>query len=75
MIKGRIPIKTFSEWDDARPGFCQADLVANEGGDPRGDFCQTLNLTDVATEWTEPGAVKNKAQVWVFEELKRIRTE
>jgi hypothetical protein len=75
LLKGRIPIKTFSEWDDARPGFCQADLVAHEGGDSRGDFCQTLNLTDVATGWTEPGAVKNKAQVWVFDELKRIRTE
>ncbi len=75
MLKGRIPIKTFSEWDDATPGFCQVDLVAHEGGDPRGDFCQTLNLTDVATGWTEPGAVKNKAQVWVFEELKRIRAD
>ena len=75
MLKGRIPIKTFSEWDDAAPGFCQADLVGHEGGDPRGDFCQTLNLTDVATGWTEPGALKNKAQVWVFTELKRIRSE
>lgn len=75
LLKGRIPIKTFSEWDGAKPGFCQVDLVAHEGGDPRGDFCQTLGLTDVATGWTEPGAVKNKAQVWVFEELKRIRTE
>jgi hypothetical protein len=75
MLKGRIPIKTFSEWDDAAPGFCQVDLVAHEGGDPRGDFCQSLDLTDVATGWTEPAALKNKAQVWVFEELKRIRTE
>lgn len=75
MLKGRIPIKTFSEWDDAVPGFCQADLVGHEGGDPRGDFCQSLNLTDVATGWTEPGALKNKAQVWVFQELKRIRAE
>ncbi len=49
--------------------------MAHEGGDPRGDFCQTLNLTDVATGWTEPGSVKNKAQEWVFEELKRIRAQ
>jgi hypothetical protein len=75
MLKERIPIKTFSEWDDAIPGFCQVDLVAHEGGDPRGDFCQSLDLTDVATGWTEPAAVKNKAQVWVFAELKRIRAE
>ncbi len=75
LLKGRIPIKTFSEWDDAVPGFCQVDLVGHEGGNARGDFCQSLDLTDVATGWTEPGVVKNKAQVWVFAELKRIRTE
>lgn len=75
LLKGRIPIKTFSEWDDATPGFCQVDLVAHDGGDSRGDFCQSLNLTDVATTWTEAAALKNKAQVWVFTELKRIRQD
>ncbi|MGI8723344.1 MAG: hypothetical protein ACR2JG_14090 [Geodermatophilaceae bacterium] len=34
------------------------DLVGHEGGDPRGDFCQTLTVTD----WTETRAVRNKAQ-------------
>jgi hypothetical protein len=75
LLKGRIPIKTFSEWDDATPGFCQVDLVAHDGGMASGDYCQSLDLTDVATGWTEPGALKNKAQVWVFEELKRIRED
>ena len=73
LLRSQIPIKTFSDWDDTRPGFCQVDLVGHEGGDPRGEFCQSLNLTDVATGWTEPAAVKNKAQVWVFEALKDIR--
>jgi hypothetical protein len=35
-----------------------------------GDYCQTLDLTDVATTGTETMAVRNKAQVWVFEALK-----
>ena len=39
----------------------------------RGDFIQTLNVTDVCTGWTEMQAVKNKAQIWVFEALKDIR--
>lgn len=34
---------------------------------------QTLNVTDVCTGWTEMQAVKNKAQIWVFEALKDIR--
>src|SRR3989338_8759093 len=43
------------------------------GGDANGDFCQTLNVTDVASGWTENAAVINKAQVWVFDALKDIR--
>jgi len=51
----------------------EVDPVSHDGGNLRGDFCQTLNLTDVATEWTESRAVKNKAQIWVFQALKEIR--
>ena len=32
-------------------------------------FCQSLDVTDIATGWTEPRAVKNKAQRWVFAAL------
>ncbi len=56
----QIPIRTFSDWDDARPGFVEIDLVAHCGGDPSGDFCQTLSLTDVASGWSEAQAVRNK---------------
>lgn len=72
LLKPQIPIRTFAEWDEARPGFTECDLVAHDGGDARGDFCQTLNLTDVASGWTEMRAVKNKAQRWVFEALTDI---
>lgn len=37
-----------------------------------GDFCQSLNATDVATGWTEIRAAKNKAQKWVFSALEDI---
>lgn len=56
-------------------GSLEVDLVAHDGGNASGDYCQSLDATDVATGWTEPAALKNKAQVWVFEELKRIRSE
>jgi hypothetical protein len=69
ILKRQIPIRTFAEWDEARPGFCEMDLVAHDGGDAVGDFCQTLDLTCVATGWTECRAVKNKAQRWCFEAL------
>jgi len=73
LLKHQIPIRTYSEWDEQRPGFVEVDLVSHEGGDPRGDFIQTLDVTDVHTGWTETRAVKNKAQVWVFEALKEIK--
>jgi hypothetical protein len=73
LLKNQIPIRTFSEWDDRRPGFVEIDLVGHDGGDARGEFAQTLDVTDVCTGWTETEAVKNKAQVWVFQALQDIR--
>jgi len=51
------------------------DLVAHEGGAAIGDYCSTLTLTDVATGWTEVKAVKNKAQIHVFNALTQIRSD
>jgi len=73
LLKKQIPIRTFAEWDEQQPGFVEIDLVAHDGGIGAGDFCQTLDLTDVATTWTETMAVRNKAQAWVFAALKEMR--
>jgi hypothetical protein len=61
-LKNQIPIRTFSDWNDQRPGFVEIDLVGRDGGDTHGDFAQTLDVTDVCTTWTETEAVRNKAQ-------------
>ena len=74
LLKHQIPIRTFAQWDEKKPGFVEIDLVGHDGGDPSGEFAYTLNVTDVATGWTESQAVKNKAQRWVFEALTDIRT-
>jgi hypothetical protein len=73
LLKHQIPIRTFTEWDQTRPGFVEIDLVAHDGGLAEGDYCHTLDVTDVASGWTETRAVLNKAQVWVFAALKDIR--
>lgn len=73
LLKHQIPIRTFGVWNQAQPGFVEIDLVGHAGGDACGDFCQTLDVTDVSSGWTESAAVINKAQVWVFEALKDIR--
>jgi hypothetical protein len=61
LLKKSIPIRTFADWDEAKPGFFEVDLVSHDGGATRGDFNQSLNFTDIATGWEEMVAVKNKA--------------
>ncbi|MDQ0864810.1 hypothetical protein QF036_002391 [Arthrobacter globiformis] len=38
------------------------DLVGHEGGVASGQFCLTLTVTDIATEWTVNRSVPNKAR-------------
>ena len=73
LLKKQIPIRTFADWDEQQPGFVEIDLVAHDGGLGAGDYCQTLDVTDIATTWTETRAVRNKAQTWVFAALKEMR--
>lgn len=74
LLKHQIPIRTFADWNEKRPGFLELDLVGHEGGNPRGDFVQTLDATDVFSGWTETEAVRNKAQVYVFSGLKAVKS-
>ena len=38
LLRQHIPIRTFADWDDLRPGFVEVDLVGHDGGVGRGDF-------------------------------------
>lgn len=73
LMKHKIPIRTFGDWDEHKPVYTEPDLVGHEGGDPKGDFAFTLDLTDVNTGWTEPWAIQNKAQVWTFGALMAVK--
>jgi len=73
LLKNAIAVRTFSGWDNTKPGFFEVDLVSHDGGNSKGDVIQSLNFTDIATCWDEMIAVKNKAQRWVFAGIKTIR--
>jgi hypothetical protein len=75
LLKHQIPIRTWADWTEHRPGFCEMDLVDHSGGwIIRGtDHAWTLCFTDVLTAWTECVAVRNKAQVHVFAAICRAR--
>jgi len=72
LLKKQIPIDTFTEWTDAKPGFLEAE-VAHRGGSMEGAFLYTLTLTDVATTWTECSPLLHRTQHGVVQALQRAR--
>nr|CAA9278991.1 Mobile element protein [uncultured Armatimonadetes bacterium] len=73
LLKGQVPIQTYTPWEDQRPGFCEIDLVAHCGTSTAGHYLNTLTVTDVATAWTECAAVYGKSQRNVFAALEAVR--
>jgi hypothetical protein len=72
LLKHHIPLKT-DHWDVHVPGFTEIDLVSHSGNSASGDFCYSLNLTDIHTGWTETRAVLGKSQEAVRGALEEIR--
>ena len=62
LLKKCIPVRTFADWNDASPGFVEVDLVAHCGQSTAGQYLNSLNMTDIATGWTECLGVLNKSQ-------------
>lgn len=73
LLQCKIPIRTFADWDEDKPGFVEIDPVSHEGGYVSGEFAFSLDVTDVASGWTELRAVRNRARIWTLEALKVIR--
>src|SRR5437016_6386367 len=73
LLKQQIPIRTSEEWNETRPGFLEADLVAHCGTDIEGGYLYTLTLTDVATGWTECLPLLYRSQETVLAAIQQAR--
>lgn len=71
LLKKHIPIKT-NQWDEHIPGFLEADTVAHCGTSMAGMFVFTVNITDIATGWTEQAAVWGKGEQGVLQAIEAI---
>jgi hypothetical protein len=71
LIKKHIPIRT-SSWNESRIGCCEIDTVAHCGNSADGDFINSLNITDMRTQWTETVALMGKAQKRIMNGLDTI---
>jgi len=72
LLKQQIAIRTSRGWDDHRPGYVEIDLVAHCGASGAGEFLYTLVCTDIATQWTDFEAIRNKGQKEVLAAIQRI---
>ena len=74
LLREAIPVRTFTPWEDERPGFEEIDLVAHCGQTTEGQYLNTLTVTDLATGWTECLAILHKSQHLVSGAIRELRT-
>lgn len=75
LLKHQIPLRTFSDWEDARVGFFEVDLVAHCGTSIAGTFLWSLVMTDIASGWTECFALLRRNGKAVVRGLRHIQQE
>jgi hypothetical protein len=73
-IRREVPIRTFNDWQDPPPGFCEIDMVAHGGTSVAGSFIQTLTMVDVATGWTECLPLVTREGNLVVDAIKRAQS-
>ncbi len=73
LLKSSIPIRTFSDWQEDRPGFLEVDLVSHCGESTEGFYLTTLSTVDVASGWSECVGVWGKGQERVGTAIHRVR--
>jgi hypothetical protein len=73
LLKKSIPIRTWADWDDAKPGYLEIDLAAHCGESTEGEYLATLDCVDVCTGWCECRVPLNRGDQAVWAALTEIR--
>lgn len=74
LLKNQIPIHTWRDWDNSKPGFSEIDTVHHSGGNPSGEYIHTLDTQDVATGWNECAALMGRGETGLVKALGKIRS-
>ena len=75
LLKNLIPVRTFADWQENRPGFLEIDLVAHCAESVEDFYLNTLCAVDVASGWFESVPVWGKGQVRVRSAVHHIRQQ
>ncbi|MGA8770187.1 MAG: DDE-type integrase/transposase/recombinase [Rhodomicrobium sp.] len=73
-VRREVPVRTFNDWNDPAPGFCEVDMVAHGGTSVAGSFIQTLTMVDVATGWTECMPLVTRESGLVVQAMERAQS-
>jgi hypothetical protein len=73
LLKSQIPIRTWSDWPETEPGYCEMDLVHHCDDNASGEYLHTLTVTDVLLGWTENEALRNRSETSVELAVEAIR--
>lgn len=74
LLKNQIPIHTWRDWDNSKPGFAEIDTVHHSGGNSSGEYIHTLDTQDVATAWNECRALMGRGETGMVKALAKIRS-
>jgi hypothetical protein len=74
LLKQSIPVRTFADWGEVRPGFTEIDLVAHCGESTQGVYVNTLTAVDIVTGWTECLALPFRSQLGVSAAVTQLQS-
>lgn len=73
LLKKQIQVRTFSDWNETKPGFLEIDLVCHCGESVSGTFLNTLVLTDISSGWTEFIPLTKKSSADVLQGIESVK--
>ena len=66
LLRNSITLRKAGDEVEAEPGFFEVDTVAHCGPTLKGEFCRSVNFTDVHTGWVFTRSIRNNAHVHIL---------
>ena len=66
LLRNSITIRKAGDEVEAEPGFFEVDTVAHCGPTLKGEFCRSVNFTDVYTGWVFTRSIRNNAHIHIL---------
>jgi hypothetical protein len=73
LLKHQIPVRTFADWNNLKPGFLEIDLVALCGETLIGEYVNILDTVDICVCWSEIQGFMGKSQYYATLALDEIK--